>query len=53
MKTNFFILAVIFREMAAFFRIFGLFCALMVLFPAISRKKPSFAPFYELDSVPP
>jgi hypothetical protein len=28
--------------MAAFFRIFDLFCALMVLYPAISRKKPSF-----------
>jgi hypothetical protein len=39
--------------MAAFSRLFKLFSAFMVLFQAISRKKPFFGALQELDWVSP
>jgi hypothetical protein len=41
------------REIAAFKRLLELFSAFMVLFQAISRKKPFFGALQELDWVSP
>ena len=43
----------IFNGDRCIFNGFRLFSLLIVLFGPTSRKKPSFAPFYELDSVSP